>query len=138
MKKDRYIYPAVFGYADDGITVTFPDIPGCISCGDDTEEAFSMAKEALALNLFGMEEKGEVIPEPSSPKQIDTSQNESIVFIEVWMPPFRYEMHNQAVKKTLSIPRWLDAAAKEHKINYSHLLQEALKEHLGIQKDRHE
>lgn len=137
MNKDRYVFPAVFDYANDGITVTFPDIPGCITCGDDNEEAFSMAKEALALNLFGMEEDGEGIPVSSSPRQIDTSQNQSIVFIEVWMPPFRQEMNNQAVKKTLSIPYWLDAAAKEHKINYSHLLQEALKEHLGIPTNQH-
>ncbi|WP_371811578.1 type II toxin-antitoxin system HicB family antitoxin [Sporosarcina sp. Te-1] len=135
VKKDRYIYPALFSYADDGITVTFPDVPGCITCGDNDEEAFAMAKEALALHLFGMEEDGDSIPAASSSKDIKASSDEAVVLIEVWMPPFRSEMQNQAVKKTLTIPRWLDVAAKEHKINYSHLLQEAIKDHLGIHKD---
>ena len=62
MLKNRYIYPALFDYADDGITVTFPDLPGCITCGQHDEEAFFMAKEALALHLFGFEEDGEPIP----------------------------------------------------------------------------
>ena len=137
MKKDRYIFPALFNYADDGISVTFPDLPGCITCGDNDDEAFSMAKEALALHLFGMEEDGNPIPVATSPKNIGTS-GESVVFIEVWMPPFRSEMLNQSVKKTLTIPKWLDVAAKEHKVNYSYILQEALKDHLGIHNDLHQ
>lgn len=137
MKKDRYIYPALFDYADDGITVTFPDLPGCITCGDNDEEAFTMAKEAIALHLFGMEEDGDPIREATSAKLVDTSSNQTVVLVEIWMPPFRQEMQNQAVKKTLTIPRWLDVVAKEHKVNYSYILQEALKDHLGIQRDPH-
>lgn len=135
MLKDRYIYPALFDYADDGITITYPDLPGCITCGQHDEEAFPMAKEALALHLFGFEEDGEPIPSSTSPKQLSVSNNQAIVLIEVWMPPFRQEMSNQAVKKTLTIPHWLDVVAKEQKVNYSYILQEALKEHLGIQRD---
>nr|WP_290912190.1 type II toxin-antitoxin system HicB family antitoxin [Anoxybacillus sp.] len=51
MKKDRYIYPAIFDYDSDGICVEFPDLPGCFTCGDKEEEALQMAKEALALHL---------------------------------------------------------------------------------------
>ncbi|WP_438315371.1 type II toxin-antitoxin system HicB family antitoxin [Sporosarcina sp. FA9] len=137
MKKDRYVFPANFNYADDGISITFPDLPGCITCGTDDDEAFTMAKEALALHLFGMEEDKEIIPSPSSPKQLKAAENQALIFIEVWMPPFRQEMQNQAVKKTLTIPRWLDTVAKEHKVNYSYILQEAIKDHLGIQRDPH-
>lgn len=137
MKKDRYIYPAVFDYADDGISIGFPDLPGCLPCADTTEEAFHNAKEAMALHLYGMEEDGDPIPEPSDILHIEKDDNQVLVLIDVWMPPFRSEMRNQAVKKTLTIPRWLDEQAKEHKVNYSHLLQEALKEHLGIYKDSH-
>ncbi|MFD1361172.1 type II toxin-antitoxin system HicB family antitoxin [Lentibacillus salinarum] len=136
MKKDRYLYPAIFDYNDDGISVTFPDLPGCITFGMNEDETVSMAKEALALHLYGIEEDQETIPAVTSSKEINISDNQTIVLIEVWMPPFRYEMDNQAVKKTLTIPRWLDDAAKEHKINYSHLLQEAIREHLGIYKTK--
>ncbi|MEK5096712.1 MULTISPECIES: type II toxin-antitoxin system HicB family antitoxin [Bacillus] len=135
MKKDRYIYPALFDYDNDGITVTFPDLPGCITCGDTDEEALTMAKEAMALHLYGLEQDGDEIPQPTSSKDIETEDSQIIVLIETWMPPFRHEMENAAVKKTLTIPRWMDDIAKEHKINYSHLLQDAIKEHLGIYKN---
>ncbi|MDR2137360.1 MAG: type II toxin-antitoxin system HicB family antitoxin, partial [Synergistaceae bacterium] len=63
--RDRYIFPAVFNYADDGISVSFPDFPGCCTCGNSDENAIHMAEEALGLHLFGMEEDDEPIPEPS-------------------------------------------------------------------------
>lgn len=134
MKKDRYIYPTIFSYADDGISVDFPDLPGCITCGDNDEEALHMAKEAMALHLYGIEEDQEDIPSPASPHHLHLKDNQVVVLIEVWMPPFRSEMENQSVKKTLTIPQWLDDIAKEHKVNYSKLLQEAIKDHLGVEK----
>lgn len=130
-KKDRYIYPAIFDYADDGITVEFPDLPGCVTCGDTDEEAFKMAREALALHLYGMEEDNEEIPTPSKVSEIKTEDNQSIALIDVWMPIYRHEIENRSVKKTLTIPKWLDDLGNEHGVNYSQLLQEALKRHLG-------
>lgn len=130
--KDRYIYPAIFNYADDGISVEFPDLPGCLTCGDTEEEALSMAKEAMALHLYGMEQDGDPIPMPSKVQDIATEQNQAVVLIEVWMPPFRDEMEQKAVKKTLTIPKWLDDLAQEHKVNFSHILQDALKQYLGV------
>ena len=61
--KDRYIYPAIFDFDNDGITVTFPDLPGCITCGDCQEEAFRNAKEVLELYMYGLEQDEEEIPE---------------------------------------------------------------------------
>ncbi|HHW44452.1 type II toxin-antitoxin system HicB family antitoxin [Desulfofundulus thermobenzoicus] len=132
MAKDRYIYPAIFDYADDGISVEFPDLPGCYTCGDNDEEALRMAKEALALHLYGLEEDGYPIPEPSPVNKLKVEPNQVVVLVEVWMPPFRDEMKHRAVKKTLTIPKWLDDLAREHNVNFSHLLQNALKEYLGI------
>lgn len=132
MSKDRYIFPALFEYAEDGISVSFPDLPGCFTCGDTTEHALQMAKEALALHLYGMEDDLENIPNPTEPTQLKVDQQSVIILVEVWMPPFRSEMRNQSVKKTLTIPRWLDDIARDYKINYSYLLQEAIKEELGM------
>lgn len=135
MNKERYVYPAIFDYADDGITVTFPDLPGAITCGDTDNEALRMAKECLALHIYGMERDIDDIPEPTPAKElrnVTNSQNEVIVLIDVWMPPFRDEMANRAVKKTLTIPKWLDDIAAENNVNYSHVLQDALKTHLGV------
>lgn len=136
MVKDRYIYPAVFHYADDGISVEFPDLPGCFSYGDSDVEALTNAKEALELHLFGLEDDSEEIPEPSHVRDIKHSDNESIVFIDVWMTPVRDYMRNKAIKKTLTIPKWLNDVATENHVNFSQLLQVAIKDYLGIQNDR--
>lgn len=130
--KNRYVYPAIFDYADDGISVSFPDLPGAYTCGDTDEEALYMAKDCLALHLYGMEADGDDIPEPSRVPDVGAEANQSVVLIDVWMPPFRDKMANRSVKKTLTIPQWLDDLAAENKVNYSHILQDALKNYLGV------
>ncbi len=132
MANDRYVYPAIFDFAADGISVEFPDLPGCLTCGATQEEALRRAKEAMALHLYGMEQDGDPIPEPASVFDIKHEPNQTIALVEVWMPPFRDEMEQRAVKKTLTIPKWLDDIAVEQHVNFSHLLQDALKKYLGV------
>lgn len=133
--KDTYVFPAIFHDDPDGISITFPDLPGCLPCADSMEEAFRNAKEALQLHLFGMEEDNEEIPLPSRVSELHCEENESIAMIEAWMPPFRERMANKAMNKTVTIPRWLDILARRQKVNYSHLLQDALKQYLGVQEN---
>ena len=66
--KDRYSYIAIFSYEEDGISIEFPDLPGCYPCADkdDTENALKNAKEALGLHIWGMEQDNESFPLPSS------------------------------------------------------------------------
>jgi predicted RNase H-like HicB family nuclease len=130
MFKNHYIYPAIFHYADDGISIQFPDLPGCITCGSTIEEALFMAKDALSLHLYGMEKDNDPIPEPSFDFELET--NEKLISVEVFMPPFRDEMENKAVKKTLTVPRWLNDMAETQNINFSQILQTGLKQKLGI------
>lgn len=132
MKKDRYIYPAIFSYAADGITIEFPDLPGCLPCGKTNEEALKNAKEAMALHLWGIENDNEPIPEPTSIDKIELKPNQIAVLVEVFMPVYREALENQSVKKTLTIPLWLNKIAEEHHVNFSQILQAALKEYLGI------
>jgi predicted RNase H-like HicB family nuclease len=66
MPKDRYVFPAIIDYGDDGISIEFPDLPGCIPCTLSTDEAIKNAKEAMGLHLWGMEQDKDVIPEPTS------------------------------------------------------------------------
>lgn len=124
--KDIYVFPAVFNYEEDGITVTFPDLPGCITCGDTDEEALRMAKDALGGHLWAMEDDNDEIPAPTRMVDIHVKDNERLVLIEVYMPLIRKSFDSKAVKKTLSIPLWMDVAAKEENINFSQLLQEAI------------
>lgn len=132
MLEDRYIYPAIFHFADDGISVEFPDLPGCFSYGDDELHAVSNAKEALELHIFGLEEDSESIPSPSHIRDITVKENETVVLIDVWMKPVRDYMQNKAIKKTLTIPKWLNDVAVENDVNFSQLLQVAIKNYLGI------
>lgn len=137
MAKDRYVYPAIFDYANDGISIEFPDLPGCFPCAHTTEEAVQNAREAMALHLYGLEQDGDPIPVPTLINKLRVDENQAVVLVEAWMPPFRDEMEQRAVKKTLTIPKWLDDLAQERHVNFSHLLQDALREYLGVTKKHH-
>lgn len=91
MAKDRYSYVALFDYADDGINIEFPDLEGCYPCADkdDTDMALKNAKESLGLHIWGMEQDGEPLPEPTSIKDIQLDNNQIPVLIEVFMPLIR-------------------------------------------------
>lgn len=129
--KDTYIYPAVFYCDEDGISINFPDLPGCYPCADTMEEAVKNAREALGLHLYGMEKDNDDIPEPTDPKEIDADGG-VLMLVDVFMPPVRDRINNRFIKKTLTIPYWLNAEAESHNINFSGFLQEALKKYLHI------
>ncbi|AEF16556.1 MULTISPECIES: type II toxin-antitoxin system HicB family antitoxin [Thermoanaerobacterium] len=130
---DRYIFPAVFeSDGNGGYTVTFPDFPGCITEGDTLDEALYMAKDALELYIYNLEEDNETIPIPTAPEKIKVPEGAFVNLIEVYMPPVRDEMANKSVNKTVTIPRWLNEAAENANINFSQVLQYALKEQLKI------
>ena len=136
----KYIFPAVFDPGEDeskGYTVTFPDLPGCITEGSNLEEAMVMARDALSGFLYSMEEDNEHIPTPSAPKEVIPDGNSFVVLVEAWTDIIREELENKAIKKTLTIPKWLNDAAETEGINFSHLLQFAIKERLGIKKQKH-
>ena len=131
--KDRYIYPALFCYYPEGdIGIVFPDLPGCVSHADDEAEALYMAKDAMSLHLFGMEEDGDDIPETTPVKDLKFKADQAPVLIDVFMPPFRERMNNRAVTKSVTVPRWLELEAKAADLNFSQVLQDSLMERLGI------
>lgn len=132
-KQERYLFPAILTY-DEGyeIAVTFPDLPGCATSGETETEAVSAGREALGLHLFGMEEDGEEIPTPSLAKDIALEDGEVIAMIDVFMPSIRLNQRNRAVNRTVTLPAWLNAKAIECGINFSQLLQDAIKREIGI------
>lgn len=97
--KDHYAFPSVFEQDETGIAIFFPDLPGCLPCADDWEEALKNAKEALQLHLYGMEEDGECIPVPTKIDSLRLEKYQAAVEIEVWMPPFREKMLNKSTSK---------------------------------------
>ncbi|MEG2286185.1 MAG: type II toxin-antitoxin system HicB family antitoxin [Eubacterium sp.] len=132
MKKDIYLFPAVFDYADDGISIFFPDLPGCLSCANTDEEALSMAKDALCGYLLCSEDFGDITPEPTPLNQVVTEENQRSALISVNLALHRDAFRKQSIKKTLTIPRWLNEAANNEGLNFSQVLQEALVEKLKV------
>lgn len=132
--KESYEFIAIFEYAKDGINIRFPDIEEAISCASTTKEALKNAKEVLELTLYNREEEGIEIPEATPLENIKCNENEKTVTVSVWMPLVRSEMEEQSVKKTLTIPGWLNKLAEEQNVNFSKVLQAALKEYLKIKR----
>lgn len=130
---DAYIFPAIFEPSPDGgYCITFPDLSGCITEGNTLKEAIYMVKDALELYIYNLEDGNEDIPVPSSPENVKVSDGSFVVPIEAYMPLIREEMANKAIKKTLTIPYWLNKLAEDKKVNFSQTLQAALKDQLGI------
>ena len=113
------------------ISVYFPDVPGCVSCGDNFDHALRMAKEALSLHIYGMEKDGETPPERTD-KITEISVGDMIVPVSIYPDMFKDEINNRREKTTVTIPHWLKAAAEAEGLNYSRLLEAAIKETLGI------
>ena len=125
---NKLFYPAVFHKAEEGgFWISFPDFPECLTEGDDMQEAYEMAVEALGLVLTGRAEEKEEIPKPTEVDQI-TVDNGVLVIVEFDMMEYQRKHNSRAVKKTLSIPEWLNEAAIIAGENFSQVLQEALME----------
>jgi len=124
---NKLFYPAIFHVAEEGgFWITFPDIPECMTQGDDMQHAYEMAVDALGLAISSRREEQIEIPIPSEPYKITTSDNEYCVVIEFDLLAYQKRTNSKAVKKTLTIPEWLNEEAMALNINFSQVLQEAL------------
>lgn len=131
---DSYVFPCVAEQGEHNYSVYFPDLPGCVSSGKSVPEAIKEAREALAFHLWGMEQDGDLIPQPSDffDMQQKLSPSDVICYVDVNMFAIRSEMNNKPVKKTLTIPAWLNERAVTQKINFSRVLQNALMKELNV------
>ena len=129
---EKLFYPALFHKSEEGgFWISFPDFPECFTEGDDMKQAYEMTVEALGLALVNRKEEKEEIPDPSD---LDKIQNEdgTIVIVEFDMLEYQRKHNSKAVKKTLSIPEWLNEEAESMGVNFSQVLQEALMSKLNI------
>jgi len=130
MKKLTYL--AVFETDDNpGISVYFPDVPGCASGGTDFDHALEMAKEALSLHIYGMEKDGDPLPERTDNIPA-VGSGDMVVPVTVYPDLVRNELNSRREKTTVTIPHWLKSAAEAEGLNYSRLLEAAIMETLGI------
>jgi len=128
----KYVYPAIFHpNEDDGsITVTVPDLPGCITEGKNLADAIFMAEDAVSMWLWYTEDHHEPIPAPTQPPVVTAPEFVNYVYGDT--DEYRRKNDSRAVKKTLSIPSWLNARAEQAGVNFSQVLQEGLKQCLGV------
>ncbi|EOS80233.1 hypothetical protein C817_01899 [Dorea sp. 5-2] len=126
-------YPAIFHKAEEGgFWISFPDLPECFTEGDDMTQAYEMAVNALGLALTSREAEKDPIPEPTSPSDITVEKDSFLVVIEFDMLTYKKKNNSRAVKKTLSIPEWLNEEATAIGVNFSQVLQEALLQKLQV------
>lgn len=130
--KTKIVYPAIFTYdkEENCYTVDFIDF-SCSTFGATLQDAFFMAEEAMGLYF---EDEKEYPEATEDYREIDLKENQFISLVGVDMIEYYKRNSNKSVKKTLTIPEWLNALAENENINFSQLLQEALKEKLVIDK----
>ena len=128
--RDNYTYPAIIDETEGGhINIIFPDFDNATTCVADDESIIEAAQDFLALMIADREDSGRALPE----ERLMDAQH--IIYINVWMPYHRTKIKEVYVKKTLTIPVWLDMLAKENNINFSATLVKGLKEALGLEQD---
>jgi len=126
-----YVYPVIFSPSNEGgYDVHVPDLPGVYTCGNSLAEALDMAEDAMAMWLAYSEDEGHHIPPPSESLHCKAPQFVNLIKADTDM--WRRANDNRAVRKSLTIPAWLNHQAEAEHVNFSSILQDALKAHLKI------
>ena len=125
---NEYIYPAIFHPNNDGsYTITFPDLPGCISEGKSLGNAIYMAQSALTQWIKYLVDQKQDIPSDSAPQSVRIEGGEIVNLV------CADARDSRAVKRTVSIPKWMDDKVSEAGLSLSRVLQDALKDRLNVE-----
>ena len=111
---------------DSGYGVYFPDLPGCVASGKTIDQAARIAKDALSMHYYALEEESEEIPEPSQSLSAEDTAGNVVTPITIYPDLLHEEYRNRRVKTNTTIPAWLKAAAEEKGNNFSRVLENAL------------
>lgn len=129
----KYVYPAVFAPDDnDTFCIRFPDVGFGATMGENLLEGMEMAQDFLGNAIVMLENEKREIPPPSDIKELSLVDGEFATLITVDTMEHRRKFDNTIIKKTLTMPSWLNVAAEAANINFSQTLQRALKEELQI------
>ena len=127
----KHYYPAIFTEEDIGYSVRFPDLDGCFTEGDTLDEAYEMAFDAIGLYLQ-QQDGCFILPLGGNPKEVTTGCNEFVALIEFDEVEYLKKNDSKSVKKTLTVPSWLNHQAEKANAPFSQILQQGLKEYLHI------
>ncbi|MCL6480038.1 MAG: type II toxin-antitoxin system HicB family antitoxin [Peptococcaceae bacterium] len=127
----KFAYPIVLTPAEEGYAVKVPDLD-IYTQGSDIAEAIYMARDAIGMWICYEQDEGRAIPGPSDIANIKTGPGEIKTLVDIDADEYRRTHDNRTVRKNLTLPSWLNARAEKAGINFSQILQDALKNHLGI------
>lgn len=131
MTKNIY-YPAIFHIAEEGgYWISFPDFEECFSQGESIDEAFSVARQSMELAIEDRLDNGMELPTPTTFNKVKCKKGEIVGIIDFDMLAYKKAHNSKAIKKTLSIPEWLNEEATSRNINFSKVLQDALITKIG-------
>jgi len=131
----KYVYPAIFTAKDGNVLASVPDLPGLHTFANSMADAIFMVQDAMEMWLWDAENKSESIPLASSQAQIAEvreSPEQVISMVAADTDEYRRRNDTRSVKKTLSIPAWLNHQAENANAPFSQILQQGLKEYLRI------
>lgn len=126
---DRVLYPCKIRKEDGVYYVEFVDFPECFTDGESPEEVLTNARDVLEGIIFSYIKNGKPLPSPSF---FEKGSADVTYYIDAWVGMVRDRVNNQAVRKTLTIPKWLNDIAEKNAVNFSAVLQTGLKEYLNI------
>lgn len=133
MSEANYTYSVIMDYTEKGfVNMYFPEFDGLVTCAEEGENAVEKAQECLTLAILDLEERKQSLPGRIDEKEINLSEGQKLVYVNIWMPFHRSRVKDIYIKKTLTIPMWLDILAKQNNINFSETLVGALKQKLRL------
>ncbi len=124
-----FVYPAIFHEEEGNYWVEFPDLPGCQTYGDSLNTTMKCAQEALAGYLLTLLSEEKRIPPSTRMQEIEVTEQGFLTLVSCDINQYK---DTKAVKKTLTIPAWLNDLAVERNYNFSQILQEALVSRLQL------
>ncbi|MDR0326353.1 MAG: type II toxin-antitoxin system HicB family antitoxin [Oscillospiraceae bacterium] len=131
----KYAYTAVLSLepgTKETYNVSFPDLPGCHTFGESLSDAVDMAQDALCLWLYHHEKEQKAVPAATMPSRVELHGDDFTSVVSVDTEYYRRFHDNKLIKKTLNIPVWLNEQAECANVNFSQLLQKAIKAELHI------
>ena len=130
----KYVYPAIFEKEQEGgYSIYFPDIEGCYTQAEDEAEGVENASDALCLMLYELEKQGKSIPSATNIKDIETDSNSIVTLVACDTRFYKNYFEEKSVKINLTIPLWLKEEGERKHVNFSHILQNGVKEYLRLQ-----
>ena len=128
-----YIYPATIQHEDDGrVSIWFEDLPGCATFGNTLAEAITMARDAMGGWLDVALSDGLSIPSPRSARDLPLEGNQESALIDIDLDAYRRDNDIRSISRTVTLPAWLNSRAQKAGMNFSAILQAALKRELRI------